>query len=181
MNFKINGLAICALLILSSLSIGMASALSDGIPELIQVDSNGYRGSVATGNHLRFYGGTDFYSENSVINAYSKSWTNVTHTAPDYYLQEDGYLHMNSDLVDTLGARYILVASTTKFPLSGMKKITVRRASFYYGEFVVNVEYLNGSVLAYGGDLRTLPTKLDDSSTVIISEEDYDKNGAFWA
>jgi hypothetical protein len=179
MNFKINGLAICALLILSSLSIGMASALSNGIPELIQVDSNGHRGYV--GNHLAFSGGANFYSENSIINAYSRSWTNVTEYEPDYYLQEDGYLHMNSDLVDTLGARYIKAACTTKFPLSGMKKITIRRASWDYGAWVVNAEYLNGSVLAHGGDLRTLPTKLDDSSTVIISAEDYLKNGAFWA
>ncbi|MDR3223516.1 MAG: hypothetical protein LBT66_07305 [Methanobrevibacter sp.] len=42
MNFKINGLLICALLILSSLSIGMLSA---SIPEKIEMDNKSVRSS----------------------------------------------------------------------------------------------------------------------------------------
>jgi len=179
MKFKINGLVICMLLILSSLSIGMASALSDGIPDTIQVDNNGYR---AGNGKLIFPGSPRFCTANGAqINGYyMKSEWDFREFTPSEYLQEDGYLHLDSNIVDLLQARYIR-AEGTEFPLSGMKKLIVKPTTFDQGAFIVNAEYINGSVLVKGGDLRTLPTTYNQYGEVTISYEDYVRNGVYWA
>ncbi|MDR3292102.1 MAG: hypothetical protein LBT10_08155 [Methanobrevibacter sp.] len=180
MNFKINGLVICMLLILSSLSIGMASTLSDGIPDTIQVDNNGYR---AGDGKLIIRGDAYFYTgDGAKINGYAmKSEWDFRAFMPSDYLQEDGYLHLDSNIVDLLQARYIRVDGT-KFPLSGMKKLSVKPVTFDQGAFIVNAEYINGSVLVKGGDLRTLPTTYNHNQyEVTISYEDYVRNGVYWA
>jgi hypothetical protein len=178
MKFKINGLVICMLLILSSLSIGMASALSDGIPDTIQVDNNGYR---AGNGKLIIRGDAYFHTgDDAEINGYAmRSEWDFREFMPSEYLQEDGYLHLNSNIVDLLQARYINVQGTN-YPLSGMKKLSVKPVSFSMGTFIVNAEYINGSVLVKGGDLRTLPTTLDENGRVVISQDDF-KYEAYWA